>query len=89
MKDSVIIFNVPNFKITEEQFEQAFKFGLWWFHERGYEGKRIVMKMQDRFFPGFMFLPIEPAKYKELAVEFTKVIKEHWESIKDESSRDI
>ncbi len=89
MKDSVIAYSLPNFKITEEQFEQAFKFGLFWFHERGYEGKRIVIKLNGKFFPGFVSLPIDPPKYKELVIEFTKAIKEHWESIKDGSSRDI
>ncbi len=89
MKDSVIAYNLPNFKITEEQFEQAFKFGLRWFHEKGYEGKRIVIKLNGKFFPGFLFLPIEPEKYKALVIEFTKVIKEHWETLKDGTPRDI
>jgi hypothetical protein len=89
MKDSVIAFSLPKFKVTEEQFEQAFKVGLLWFHEQGYEGKRIVIKMGDGLFPGFLFLPIEPENYKKLVIGFTKVIKAHWESLKNGSKSDL
>lgn len=88
MENSVIGFYLPEFKVTKEQVVSAIKFGLLWFHEQGFEGNNILIKDNGNFYPGYVFLPIEPETYNRLVKDFGQTINAYWKTL-DESKSDL